>query len=791
MSHEWFDGSRSRSSRDAVKRPCASIRVAAGLRQSRTDSLSSCPSPCCFLGDSAYDSVLLTVARRLLAFELEGGRGRGGPPYGVCGQGHCPRLQRSIVSGFASMIPGPPFLAPLDLVRSTAALSLPLTVGLRGCVAAGGQPSNAATGLLRIGGRRRGSSVSPPREGQCYTLKHLRNLPAMRSGQCASILRADRTANTMRKAISLGLTLACGLLAGLMSLVAQAHEGHDHDKPPPLNLPVAPRVVAVTPELELVGVLSGKDRLTVFLHKFATNEPVAGASMTVSADSDTVEAKPEGDGVFTVAAPWISNGGAADLIFALTLADGSEDLLTGRLEVPHSLDKGPAVTKPDNPGWLNRLSNDPVLSWAVGASFAAGVLLTLFFAAGVRSRAPRVTADPHSDEGTRETDPPASRSAATAVTRLRRTAGALILSALAATAVVKDARAAGSSQDALVLPSVPSTMATDQPQRMPDATLFVPKATQHLLAIRTQLVERAKTAKAIKLTGRVIVGPQNLGHVQSNRPGRFIAAGEHVGFVGMKVKAGQLLGFVETYIEAADRANIVSQIAETEARIAKNRTILSRYESRPGFVPETKVDEVRGELQALIRRREELLPSTSAREPLVAPINGVISAARVVLGQVVESRDVLFEIIDPSEFWIEAVSPHTEDIEGVSSAMATVHDHHTLDLEYLGRGLALRNHSTVLNFKVLTAGEELAVGMTARVILRLDRETEGFVLPTSAVVRGPTGLPIVWLKSAPERFEPQIVKVEPFDGDNVVVTAGLKQDQRVVTDGVTLLNQIR
>jgi len=594
---------------------------------------------------------------------------------------------------------------------------------------------------------------------------------------------------TMLRAFLLGLGLACGLLVGLLGMPVHAHEGHDHDKPPPLNLPVAPRVVAVTPELELVGVLSGADRLTVFLHKFATNDPVAGARMTVSADRDAVEARPEGDGVFTVAAPWISSGGATDLVFALTLADGGEDLLTGRLEAPQSLESGPVVTKAAEAGWLGRLSGDPLLLWAAGGCFAAGVLLTLLFASSARSRAPSTAASFRGDEDA--LDVPAAASTESAVTRLRRTAGAAVLVILAAMAVAAKARTTDAAEAALALPSVPSTMATDQPQRMPDATLFIPKATQHLLTIRTQLVAKTKAARAVELTGRVIVGPQNLGRVQSNRPGRFIAAGERVGFVGMKVEAGQLLGYVETYIEESDRANIVSQIAETEARIAKNRTILSRYEERPGSVPQVKVDEVRGELQALIKRRQELLPSTSAREPLIAPVSGVISAARVVVGQVIEPRDVLFEIIDPSEFWIEAVAPHTEDIVSVSSAIATVHDHHTLKLDYLGRGLALRNHSTVLNFKVLSSDENLAVGMTARVILKLDHETEGFILPTSAIIRGPTGLPIVWLKSAPERFEPQVVKVEPFDGNSVVVTAGLKEDQRVVTNGVTLLNQVR
>jgi hypothetical protein len=51
----------------------------------------------------------------------------------------------------------------------------------------------------------------------------------------------------------------------LFASATSAHEGHDHDAPPPLNLPVAPRVTAVTPDYELVGVLSGRQRLTIFL----------------------------------------------------------------------------------------------------------------------------------------------------------------------------------------------------------------------------------------------------------------------------------------------------------------------------------------------------------------------------------------------------------------------------------------------------------------------------------------------------------------------------------------------
>ncbi len=110
-----------------------------------------------------------------------------------------------------------------------------------------------------------------------------------------------------------------------------AHEGHDHDKPPPLNLPVAPRVVAVTPDYELVGVLSGEHRLTIFLHRFETGEPVKDAKISVSAGEQEVEAVAKEDGVFEVSAPWISAAEPIDIVFKLTLPD-DQDILTGRLE---------------------------------------------------------------------------------------------------------------------------------------------------------------------------------------------------------------------------------------------------------------------------------------------------------------------------------------------------------------------------------------------------------------------------------------------------------------------------
>ncbi len=78
-------------------------------------------------------------------------------------------------------------------------------------------------------------------------------------------------------------------------------------------------------------MLSGEHRLTIFLHRFETDEPVKNAKLSVSAGEHEVEAVAKEDGVFEVSAPWISAAEPVDIVFKLTLPD-DQDILTGRLE---------------------------------------------------------------------------------------------------------------------------------------------------------------------------------------------------------------------------------------------------------------------------------------------------------------------------------------------------------------------------------------------------------------------------------------------------------------------------
>jgi multidrug efflux pump subunit AcrA (membrane-fusion protein) len=115
----------------------------------------------------------------------------------------------------------------------------------------------------------------------------------------------------------------------------------------------------------------------------------------------------------------------------------------------------------------------------------------------------------------------------------------------------------------------------------------------------------------------------------------------------------------------------------------------------------------------------------------------------------------------------------------------------TVPLEFAGLGPSLKQQAAPLTFRVVQAPRNISVGRPVTVILQSTDELSGIVLPASSVVRAPSGLPTVWVKTEPERFQPQTVRYEPLDGQRVVVSAGLKVDMRVVTEGATLLNQIR
>jgi len=148
----------------------------------------------------------------------------------------------------------------------------------------------------------------------------------------------------------------------------------------------------------------------------------------------------------------------------------------------------------------------------------------------------------------------------------------------------------------------------------------------------------------------------------------------------------------------------------------------------------------------------------------------------------------VFHIVDPRRLWVEALS--FEALPAVQAATAQIGGK-AFNLTYRGSGFADRNQSIPTHFEILDDTTGLRAGQFVTLIATTDEEQRGIAVPRSAVVRGASGQDLIFEKVSAERFEGRPVRVEPLDGKNVLVAAGLDVGKRVVTQGAELLDQIR
>lgn len=329
-----------------------------------------------------------------------------------------------------------------------------------------------------------------------------------------------------------------------------------------------------------------------------------------------------------------------------------------------------------------------------------------------------------------------------------------------------------------------------KPRRLADGGLFVPKAAQRQLGLRTQPVAMADLAATLAFNGRVIADPNAGGRVQATQGGRVEAGPRGLPTLGQKVIKGQVLAWLRPTTGNIERGNQRALLAELAAQIALTEARLNRYAQLEGAIPGKEIEAARIELAALKQRKAAIGAGLDSAEALTAPASGVVSAAHVVAGQVVEAREVLFEIVDPARLAVEALAYDPAQAAGITAASLDLPGGGTA-LAFVGAGRQLREQALPLLFRVRSGNAALAVGMPVKVIARTAAATRGAALPLAALGRGAGGETTVWVKLAPERFAPRRVEVRPLDGERVAVTAGLEEGERVVVGGASLLGQVR
>ncbi|MDI1261116.1 hypothetical protein [Aquabacterium sp.] len=156
------------------------------------------------------------------------------------------------------------------------------------------------------------------------------------------------------KNIVVATVMAC------FTLSVWAHGGEDHDEPAsaPVQVGQAPRAVAQTEDFELVAVLTGNADghaggagattapvLTLYLDRFATNVPVAGATVELESGAFKAVAKQTAPGVYTVSGQAFARPGRYPLTVSVDSIDGA-DLLDTTLQYDAPVAKADASAHP-------------------------------------------------------------------------------------------------------------------------------------------------------------------------------------------------------------------------------------------------------------------------------------------------------------------------------------------------------------------------------------------------------------------------------------------------------------
>lgn len=556
----------------------------------------------------------------------------------------------------------------------------------------------------------------------------------------------------------------------LLSGGTRAHEGHDHGaEPPPVPVATAPRAEAASERFELVAVVRGGD-LVLYLDRFASNAPVAGARVALSVPGmPRMRAVETGPGTYRAAVPWLAGRDHADLMVGVTL-EGSTDILDLDLDMP-GVAPTPATTPAMNPA-MNpaALTLDERLGHQNPAALAGGGFLI-----GL---------------------------AAVALARGRRAAPVLGLLAVTATLLLTGAALAheGHGPEPAGTGAPTPMAATSGPliekaRRLPDGSVFVPKSMQRLLALRTDRVAACNVARMTELPGRIIADPNGSGVVQSSVGGRLAAPAGGFPRLGTPVRRGDVLATVTPPVQAVDVSDMRQRQGELDQQIAILARRVTRFErlAGSGAVAQTQLDDARSELTGLKDRRAALDAVRGIPESLIAPVDGVIAEANAVAGAMAAPGTLVYRIVDPKTLWVEALSFESLGFEALAegaAASARLGEGPPLALAYRGAGLADRNQAIPVQFAILGETGALRLGQFVTVLAPIGGARAGLPLPRAGLVRA-EGATLVYEHVSAERFVARPVRVDPLDAERVLVADGIGPGRRVVVQGAELLDQIR
>ncbi|UOQ50738.1 efflux RND transporter periplasmic adaptor subunit [Hymenobacter cellulosivorans] len=325
----------------------------------------------------------------------------------------------------------------------------------------------------------------------------------------------------------------------------------------------------------------------------------------------------------------------------------------------------------------------------------------------------------------------------------------------------------------------------------------LPKESQFLFGIRTELARYSATYSRLTLYGTVAAASGGEGRIVVPQTGRIVSLAARV---GQLVQAGQPLAVIDQTLDATQQIGLSTEQANAQAELRAAQQDYNRLQTIADIA--ARKDVVAAELRLRQARQNAAILNGQARTrrvTITSPISGTIDVFSLAVGQQVTQGDELFRVLNPGKLRVEAqvfaqdlagITPGAEfRVEGLqgqsgsaparlivlSNVVNPVNQARQLILELDAAGSNLFRAGQAVNVQVLGAGSSAE---------------KQLVVPTTALT-DLNGKPVVFVHTAPETFKIHYVQPGAANGEQTVLLGGdINENDRVVSVGTYQLKSI-
>jgi cobalt-zinc-cadmium efflux system membrane fusion protein len=316
--------------------------------------------------------------------------------------------------------------------------------------------------------------------------------------------------------------------------------------------------------------------------------------------------------------------------------------------------------------------------------------------------------------------------------------------------------------------------------------------------------------KLVRAPGIVSFDERSVTHLKPRTQGRVT---QLMVQPGDAVTAGQLLAKLDAnsvlesrrMMDTARASLLDAQAAQKQAQAALDRAtyLISYKATTPADVEKRQADmaksvatvqSAQAQLDASTAQYERLAPIGD--EPgisgVVSPISGVVTAANITLGEVVETNQDVFTIADPSRMLVQA-SLYASDIgivkRGDDATITASGQLLTGQVRSVPIALDAATNTAAARIELPNPDLFLRANMFVSVLIKADLGRNAVTIPAAAVQITEQG-PVAFIRIAPTTFERRDLQLGLQQPDWVEVVKGVAESETVVTEGSFALKAI-